>query len=82
MESNEYVLVKLAYNYVTKKVCPDGCAANKKRQIRKKAEKFRVLNGELFYKPTNKQVGVARSLTVYRTVSTLPSNIECVLDII
>ena len=34
-------------SYIAKKVYPDGCAPSRKRQIRKKAEKFRVINREL-----------------------------------
>ena len=37
------------YIYLTKVIYLDNCAANRKRVIRRKAEKFRVRNGELFY---------------------------------
>lgn len=49
-------LIDAVYNYLTSKKYPDGCAPCKKRQIRKKAEKFLVVKGELFYQQRNKQV--------------------------
>ena len=49
-------LVEEVYLYMTKKTYPDGCLLNRKRQIRKKAEKFEIVDGELYYAPMNKQV--------------------------
>ena len=44
-------LVEEAYVYTTEKTYLDGCSANRKRVIRKKALKFHVGdNGELFYR--------------------------------
>ena len=36
--------------YVSEKKYPENCNPNRKRQIRKKAEKFVVVDGELYYK--------------------------------
>ena len=43
-------LVEQAYQYVTTRVYPEGCSDTRKRTIRKKAKKFEVKEGELFYK--------------------------------
>ena len=43
-------LVEQAYLYVTTLGYPAGCTDNRKRVIRKKAKKFEVKEGELFYK--------------------------------
>ena len=44
------------YIYLRKKTYPEGCNLNRKRQIRKRAEKLKIVNGELFYAPKDKQV--------------------------
>ena len=50
-------LVEEAFLYITEKRYPDGASASRKRQIRKKSEKFTVIDGELYYKPgKDKQV--------------------------
>ena len=49
-------LVEQACLYLTTKSYPEGCTLIRKRQIRKKAEKFSVVNGELYYVPKEKQV--------------------------
>ena len=49
-------LVEQACQYLTAKTYPEGCTATRKRQIRKKAEKFKMVNGELYYMPKGKQV--------------------------
>ena len=49
-------LVEEVYLYMTKKTYPNGCLLNRKRQIRKKAEKFEIVDGELYHAPMNKQV--------------------------
>ena len=43
-------LVEHAYTYLREKTYPDGCSDTKKRVIRKKAAKFEVKDGELYYK--------------------------------
>ena len=43
-------------SYLTKKEYPKDCTATKKRQIRKKAEKFRIDGGELIYISNNGKV--------------------------
>ena len=48
-QAEENDLVEDVYIYLTKGQYPVNCAANRKRVIRRKAEKFRVRNGELFY---------------------------------
>ena len=47
-------LVEEAYTYLTEKTYPDGCSETRKRVIRKKAAKFEVNDGELFYKQKQK----------------------------
>ena len=48
-------LVHDVYVYLTEKAYPDGCSANAKRVIRRKALKFVVSeSGELLYKHTVK----------------------------
>ena len=42
-------LVEEAAVYLADKKYPEGCSANRKRQIRKRAEKFVLQNGELYY---------------------------------
>ena len=42
--------------YLTEKRYPDDCTATRKRQIRQKAKKFAVIDGELFYRPKVDQV--------------------------
>lgn len=42
-------IMENAYVYLTEKRYPDGCTANTKRAIRRKASKFEVRNGELLY---------------------------------
>ena len=43
-------LIEHAYTYLREKTYPDGCSDTKKRVIRKKAAKFEVKDGELYYK--------------------------------
>ena len=43
-------LVEQAYVYVTSSRYPTGCPENRKRVIRKKAKKFEVKDGVLYYK--------------------------------
>ena len=42
-------LVEDAAVYLVERKYPEGCSANRKRQIRKRAEKFVLNNGELYY---------------------------------
>ena len=44
-------LVQKAYIYLTEHRHPPGCVDSRKRSIRKKAGKFVVCDGELFFKP-------------------------------
>ena len=53
-ECDQEDLIEQACLYLTKKTYPDGCTQSRKRQVRKKAEKFRIVNGELFYLPKDK----------------------------
>lgn len=46
MEQSEYDTL---YTYLSKGVYPSNYDANKKRMLRRKAENFRIDNGELFY---------------------------------
>ena len=55
-KENQEDLIEQACLYLTKKVYPEGCTLNRKRQIRNKAEKFKMVNGELYYVPKDKQV--------------------------
>ena len=43
-------LVELAYQYAVNQSYPEGCSDSRKRTIRRKAKKFAVIDGELFYK--------------------------------
>ena len=49
-------LVEKAVLYISKQKCPDGCNPNRKRQIRKKAEKFALIKGELFFISLEKMI--------------------------
>ena len=42
-------IVEHVYNHLTMRAYPVECNENKKRTIRKKAKKFLVRDGELFY---------------------------------
>ena len=44
-------LIEETVTYISEKRYPDGCSNNKKRQIRKKSEKFVLKNEELYYVP-------------------------------
>ena len=53
--TDDEVLVKDAYTYITRKVYPEGCSVNRKRVIRNKALKFEVaVSGELLYRHKQK----------------------------
>ena len=47
-------LLEEVYMYLTDKKYPPGCSDTRKRVIRKKAQKFELNNGELFYKQQKK----------------------------
>ena len=47
-------LLDEAYMYLTDKKYPPGCSDTRKRVIRRKAQRFVVDNGELFYKQQKK----------------------------
>lgn len=49
-ERLEADLVEEAVVYISEKKYPDSCTANRKRQIRKRAEKFELRDGELYYR--------------------------------
>ena len=44
------LIVRKACTYITEGAYPAGATANEKRVIRKKAKRFAVRNGELFYR--------------------------------
>ena len=48
-------LVEQAYVYLTSTTYPPGCDDNRKRMIRKKAKKFELKDGELYYKQKQKR---------------------------
>jgi hypothetical protein len=48
-ESSPDDLVEEAVTYITEHKYPDNCSNTRKRQIRKKAEKFVIKDNELFY---------------------------------
>ena len=48
-------LIDEGFLYVSEKKYPDGASATRKKIIRKKAEKFVVVDGELYYKPGKKK---------------------------
>ena len=49
-EEEQLDLIEETLVYISEKKYPDSCSNNRKRQIRKKAEKFVVNDGELYYK--------------------------------
>ena len=49
-EESDIVLVEKAYLYITKGTYPENATKNDKRSIRRKAERLRDRNGELYYK--------------------------------
>ena len=52
-------LVEQAYVYLMKKTYPSDCSETRRRVIRKKAARFEVKDGELYYKQKQKgKVGV------------------------
>ena len=54
-------LVQQAYTYLTKTSYPNACTEIRKRVVRKKAAKFEVKDGELYYKHKQKGNGVIHS---------------------
>ena len=54
-DSCEDALVDDVYAYVTQNSYPIGCSGTRKRQIRKRAERFSVKEGHLYY--TSKKGG-------------------------
>ena len=57
-DSCEDAIVDDVYAYVTQNSYPIGCSGTRKRQIRKRAERFSVKEGHLYYtsKKGEKQV--------------------------
>ena len=49
-------LVEQACRYLQEKSYPDDCSAARKRQIRQRAKKFSVVDGEVFYRSGGGQV--------------------------
>ena len=49
-------LIEQACLYLMAKRYPDSCTASRKRQIRQRAKKFEIVDGEVFYKPTAGEV--------------------------
>ena len=54
-EERDQELVEQAYVYLTSATYPPGCDENRKRVIRKKAKKFELKDGELYYKQKQKR---------------------------
>ena len=54
-EERDQELVEQAYVYLTSTTYPPGCDENRKRVIRKKAKKFELKDGELYYKQKQKR---------------------------
>lgn len=52
-EKTESDLVEEALQYISDRKYPDHCTDNRKRQIRKKAEKFVLRDDDVFYNPGN-----------------------------
>lgn len=55
-EASSSDLVDAVYEYLMKKEYSKDCTATKKRQIQKKAEKFRIEGGEFIYISNNGKV--------------------------
>ena len=53
-EERDQELVEQAYSYITTSTYPPECTENRKRVIRKKAKKFELKDGELYYKQKQK----------------------------
>ena len=53
-EERDQELVEQAYAYLTTSTYPSGCTENRKRVVRKKAKKFELKDGELYYKQKQK----------------------------
>ena len=53
-EERDQELVEQAYDYLTASRYPPECTENRKRVIRKKAKKFEIKDGQLFYKQKQK----------------------------
>ena len=51
MNGPDLDLVEEAVLYLTDKTYPENCSNSRKRQIRKKSEKFELKEGELYYNP-------------------------------
>ena len=51
---NSQDLIDNIYTFVTENRYPEGATVGQKRTIRRKAAKFEVCDGELFYKKTTK----------------------------
>ena len=54
IQERDQELVEQAYVYLTSATYPPGCDENRKRVIRKKAKKFELKDGELYYKQKQK----------------------------
>ena len=67
-EQCEIALVEKAYLYLTKATYPEGTSKNEKRSIRRKAERLKEQNGELYYK---KRGGVEVSKVIHSTAENL-----------
>ncbi len=58
-------LVESTYLHLTEKRYPNGCKATRKRSIRKKASKFVVQNGKMFFKKKKKGKGLISKLASF-----------------
>ena len=53
-EERDQELVEQAYSYITTSTYPPECTENRKKVICKKAKKFELEDGELYYKQKQK----------------------------
>ena len=56
-DGEESALLDEAILYITEKRYPEEASENRKRAIRRKAKKFEIQGGELFYRDTRKCSG-------------------------
>ena len=66
VSNRKSALIEQACIYLMEKAYPEGCTLNRKRQIRKRAEKLNIVNGELYYAPKDKQVAMCFSPSAIR----------------
>ena len=70
-------LIEQAYTYLREKTYPDGWSETRKRVIRKKAAKFEVKDGELYYKQKqNGKVILVDPITLSQTIRFRAKNLQ------